>query len=241
MGPRAPSQRSCQPVLQRCPGRFHMKPGECLLSVGTADYLRTTIASYRWIDKFEIGAVAASLVPARSITWDSIEIDFTDASGRSDTRRAACLPRADNGCFATAIAPGRRDSAFPLPPAVRRILGARATDRRNQDPRAGHAPGQRRRRRHPFIRSWPTTSRAAFTFSPTPAVNSPDEGPHPQPPGARRCGGAYRRGARSACGPPRLPHFRRYRLARPLGKQPPRRAVRPRRAISTASLTPAIR
>ena len=85
------------PFFSVAPVRFHMKPGECLLSVGTGDYLRTDIAAYRWIDKIQIGAVAASPAPARSIIWDLIEIDFTDASGRSETRRAACLPRATTG------------------------------------------------------------------------------------------------------------------------------------------------
>jgi hypothetical protein len=82
------------PFFSVAPVRFHMKPGECLLSVGTGDYLRTDIAAYRWIEKIQIGAVAASLAPARSIIWDLIEIDFTDASGRTETRRSACLPRA---------------------------------------------------------------------------------------------------------------------------------------------------
>ena len=79
------------------PVRFHLKPDECLLSVGTADYLRTNIAPYRWIDKIQIGAIASSLTPARAITWDFLEFDFTDAAGHTTNRKACCLPRASTG------------------------------------------------------------------------------------------------------------------------------------------------
>ena len=81
------------PFFSVAPVRFHMKRDECLLSVGTGDYLRMSTAPYKWIEKIEIGAMTGTDAPCRTITWDLIEVDFHYADGRTETRRSNCLPR----------------------------------------------------------------------------------------------------------------------------------------------------
>ena len=81
------------PFFSVAPVRFQLKPDECLLSVGTADYLRTSVAPYQWIDRVQIGALTSTAAPARTITWDFIEIDFRFRDGRTETHRSNCLPR----------------------------------------------------------------------------------------------------------------------------------------------------
>jgi hypothetical protein len=81
------------PFFSVAPVRFVLKAGECLLSVGTSDYLRMPTAPYKWIEKIEIGAITGTIAPSRTITWDLIEIDFRFANGTTATRRSNCLPR----------------------------------------------------------------------------------------------------------------------------------------------------
>jgi hypothetical protein len=84
---------TASPFFTVAPVRFQLKPHECLLSVGTGDYLRTTTAPFRRIERIQIGAISGTHLPSRTITWDFLEIDFTDANGRTETHRSNCLPR----------------------------------------------------------------------------------------------------------------------------------------------------
>jgi hypothetical protein len=81
------------PFFSVAPVRFILKSQECLLSVGTGDYLRMSTAPYRWIEKIQIGAITGTHAPGRAITWDFIEIDFGYAGGRTETHHSNCLPR----------------------------------------------------------------------------------------------------------------------------------------------------
>jgi hypothetical protein len=90
------------PFFTVAPVRFHLKRDECLLSVGTADYLRASIAPYSWIERIQVGAITRTSAPSRTITWDFIEIDFCYRNGKNETHRSDCLPRV------TTAAPVRR-------------------------------------------------------------------------------------------------------------------------------------
>jgi len=77
------------------PVRLHLKPAECLLSVGTGDFLQLPTAPYRWIERIQIGAMTSTGAPARTIKWDFIEVDFSYSNGRTETLRSHCLPRVE--------------------------------------------------------------------------------------------------------------------------------------------------
>jgi hypothetical protein len=79
------------------PVKLRLNPAECLLSVGTGDYLCLPVTPYRWIEKIQVGAITGTEAPARTITWDFIEVDFSYTDGRTETQRSNCLPRVATG------------------------------------------------------------------------------------------------------------------------------------------------
>jgi hypothetical protein len=84
---------SASPFFSVAPVRLDVKSsGECLLAVGTGDFVKLVTRPYRWIEKVQIAALAGTGAPGRIIQWDSIELAFTYADGRSDTCRSSCLP-----------------------------------------------------------------------------------------------------------------------------------------------------
>jgi hypothetical protein len=79
------------------PVRLHLKPSECLLAVGTGDYLRLPTAPYRWIERVQVGAITDTDASARAVAWDFIEVEFGYRDGRTETKRSNCLPRVATG------------------------------------------------------------------------------------------------------------------------------------------------
>ena len=89
---------SASPFFSVAPVRLDMKStGECLLSVGTADYVTLLTRPYRWIEKVQVTAAAGTGTPGRSMRWDLIEILFCYADGRTETCRSTCLPSVATG------------------------------------------------------------------------------------------------------------------------------------------------
>lgn len=80
------------------PVRLDMKAdGECLLSVGTSEYIRLVTEPYRWIERVQVAAVAGTCALERSLQWDALEVEFCYADGRIDTCNSTCLPRVLTG------------------------------------------------------------------------------------------------------------------------------------------------
>jgi len=71
--------------------------GECLLSVGTGPFVSLTTSPYRWVERVQVAAAAATLSPQRLIQWDWIELELRHADGYVETRQSSCLPRAATG------------------------------------------------------------------------------------------------------------------------------------------------
>ena len=89
---------SASPFFSVAPVRLDMKAtGECLLSVGTADYVTLLTRSFNWIEKVQIAAAAGTAAPGRSIRWDLLEILFCYADGRTENCRSTCLPAVATG------------------------------------------------------------------------------------------------------------------------------------------------
>jgi hypothetical protein len=86
------------PFFSVAPVRLDMKAdGECLLSVGTGDYVRLVTEPFRWIERVQVAAVAATCAPERALQWDALEVVFCYADGRNETCSSSCLPRAITG------------------------------------------------------------------------------------------------------------------------------------------------
>lgn len=89
---------SASPFFSVAPVRLDVKPsGECLLSVGTADFVMLHTRPYRWVEKVQVAASAGTDAPGRSFRWDLIEILFCYADGRTETCRSTCLPAVATG------------------------------------------------------------------------------------------------------------------------------------------------
>jgi hypothetical protein len=72
--------------------------GECLLAVGTGDYVSLQTRPYRWIEKVQIAAaVAETTAPARVVRWDLIDIVLSYGDGRAQRFESACLPSVVSG------------------------------------------------------------------------------------------------------------------------------------------------
>ena len=77
------------------PVRTHLKPSECLLAVGTGDYLRLPTTPYRWIERIQVGAIAETEAASRALAWDFIEVEFSYGDGQFTKQSGStCLPRA---------------------------------------------------------------------------------------------------------------------------------------------------
>jgi hypothetical protein len=89
---------SDSPFFSVAPVRLDMKAtGECLLSVGTADYVSLRTPPFQWIEKVQVAAAAGTAAPGRSIRWDLLEILFCYADGRTENCRSMCLPAVATG------------------------------------------------------------------------------------------------------------------------------------------------
>ena len=98
------------------PVRLDVKAsGECLLAVGTADFVRLNARPYRWVERVQVGAAAACGVPGRTFQWDLIELVFCYADGRAETYQSTCLP--------AVATEGRVRWAAQAPPQQRAELG----------------------------------------------------------------------------------------------------------------------
>jgi hypothetical protein len=89
--------------------------GDCLLAVGTSDFVRLQARPYRWIEAVRLGAIAGTGAPGRSIQWDLIELAFCYGDGRVQTCRSNCLPSVTSGARVrrSSQAPGRLADRFP--------------------------------------------------------------------------------------------------------------------------------
>jgi hypothetical protein len=89
---------STSPFFSVAPVRLEVKPtGECLLAVGTADYVRLQTRPYRWIERVQVAARAGTRAPDRAIRWDLIEVVFCYTDGRTETCKSNCLPAVATG------------------------------------------------------------------------------------------------------------------------------------------------
>ena len=86
------------PFFSVAPVRLDLKAdGECLLAVGTADFVRLMTRPYQWIERVQVAALAATATPGRVLQWDLIDLVFCHADGRTETCRSHCLPRVASG------------------------------------------------------------------------------------------------------------------------------------------------
>ena len=84
---------STSPFFSVAPARLEVKSsGECLLAVGTADYVRLQTRPYRWIERVQVAARAGTRAPDRALRWDLIEVVFCYTDGRTETCKSTCLP-----------------------------------------------------------------------------------------------------------------------------------------------------
>jgi hypothetical protein len=89
---------SASPFFSVAPVRLDVKAdGECLLAVGTADFVRLQTRPYRWIDSVQVAALAGTAEPGRVLQWDLIELVFCYADGRTETCKSNCLPGVATG------------------------------------------------------------------------------------------------------------------------------------------------
>ena len=89
---------STSPFFTVAPVRLDMKSsGECLLAVGTADFVRLQTRPYQWIDRVQVAALAGTAAPGRVLQRDRIELVFCYADGRTETCRSNCLPAVATG------------------------------------------------------------------------------------------------------------------------------------------------
>jgi hypothetical protein len=89
---------SDSPFFSVAPVRLEVKAcGECLLAVGTADFVTLHSRPYRWIDKVQVAAFAGTGAPGRAIRWDLIDLVLNYADGRTETCQSACLPSVTSG------------------------------------------------------------------------------------------------------------------------------------------------
>ena len=108
---------SASPFFSVAPVRLDMKAtGECLLSVGTADYVTLLTRPFHWIEKVQIAAAAGTAAPGRSIRWDLLEILFCYADGRTETCRSTCLPAVATGLRQRRPAQASESPSSDLPP-----------------------------------------------------------------------------------------------------------------------------
>jgi hypothetical protein len=107
---------SDSPFFSVAPVRLDMKSsGECLLAVGTADFVRLLTRPFQWIERVQVGALAGTGTPGRALQWDLIELVFCYADGRTETCRSNCLPAVASGARL------RRSAQAPQS-AARRLL-----------------------------------------------------------------------------------------------------------------------
>jgi hypothetical protein len=102
---------SDSPFFSVAPVRLDLKAnGECLLAVGTADFVRLMTRPYQWIERVQVAALAETTTPGRVLQWDLIDLVFCHADGRTETCRSNCLPRVASGAGV------RRPSLAPQSP-----------------------------------------------------------------------------------------------------------------------------
>lgn len=87
------------PFFSVAPVRLEVKAsGECLLAVGTGDFVALQVRPYRWIDKVQIAAaVAETGEPGRAIRWDLIDLVLNYGGGRTEKIESTCLPSVVSG------------------------------------------------------------------------------------------------------------------------------------------------
>ena len=87
------------PFFSVAPVRLEVKAsGECLLAVGTGDFVKLQTRPYRWINKVQIAAAVAEIgAPARAVRWDLIDVMLSYGDGRTERFESACLPSVASG------------------------------------------------------------------------------------------------------------------------------------------------
>jgi len=107
---------SDSPFFSVAPVRLDMKSsGECLLAVGTADFVRLLTRPFQWIERVQVAALAGTGTPGRAFQWDLIELVFCYADGRTDTCRSNCLPAVATGASLRRSAQAPQMETDPLP------------------------------------------------------------------------------------------------------------------------------
>lgn len=130
------------------PVRLDVKAdGECLLSVGTGDYVRLVTEPFGWVERVQVAAIAGTCAPERAMQWDSIEVIFRFADGTNETCTSSCLPRVVTGsrlrraAQACGAAPARPPRQFAdIATGARDVVGVsvrgQVTLRANESPGA---------------------------------------------------------------------------------------------------------